>query len=90
MGSRKRGRKKPYPHNGDVREAIAEALSKVLKPDDLPMKVREILEERGFYTGLLTDKRIWRIYEELARSGKIFDTLGVVPDLSERESEEQW
>ncbi len=83
MGPKRGARKRPYPHEGDVREAVVEALGRVLRPDDLPDAVRGVLEERGFYAGLVTDRRVWRAYEELVRAGRIPDVLGVVPDLGE-------
>ena len=74
--------KKPYPRNDDIAEAIMEAMSApTLKPEDFPDRVRRVLEEKGFYTGLVTDKRVWRIYETLVRRGRIYDALGVVQDL---------
>jgi hypothetical protein len=81
--------KKPYPRNDDIAEAILEVVGiPTLKPEDLPDRVRRVLEERGFYTGLVTDKRVWRIYETLVRRGRIYDVLGVVQGLGE-EKEEQ-
>lgn len=81
--------KKPYPRNDDIAEAILEVVGiPTLKPEDLPDRVRRVLEERGFYTGLVTDKRVWRIYETLVRRGRIYDVLGVVQELGE-EREEQ-
>lgn len=81
--------KKPYPRNDDIAEAILEVVGiPTLKPEDLPDRVRRVLEERGFYTGLVTDKRVWRIYETLVRRGRIYDVLGVVQELGE-EKEEQ-
>ncbi len=72
--------KRPYPRNDDVREAIIAVLSSnpLIHPADFPERVFEMLEERGFYTGHLTVKRIWRLYEEMVRNGKIIDVLGVV------------
>ena len=81
--------KKPYPRNDDIAEAILEVVGiPTLKPGDLPDRVRRVLEERGFYTGLVTDKRVWRIYETLVRRGRIYDVLEVVQELGE-EKEEQ-
>ena len=81
--------KKPYPRNDDIAEAILEVVGiPTLKPEDLPDRVRRVLEERGFYTGLVTEKRVWRIYETLVRRGRIYDVLGVVQELGE-EKEEQ-
>ncbi len=81
--------KKPYPRNDDIAEAILEVVGiPTLKPEDLPDRVRRVLEERGFYTGLVTDKRVWRIYETLVRRGRIYDVLGVVQGLGEEEEEQ--
>ena len=80
--------KKPYPRNDDIAEAILEVMGiPTLKPEDLPDRVRRVLEERGFYTGLVTDKRVWRIYETLVRRGRIYDVLGVVQELGEEKEE---
>ena len=75
-------RKKPYPYNDDIAEAIKEAISKdpLMHPDELPDKVKEVLEEKGFYTGLVSAKRVWRIYESMVRRGEIFDVFMVVRD----------
>ncbi|BAN89654.1 hypothetical protein [Aeropyrum camini] len=65
-------RKRRYPSNSDIAEAIKELASFAkLDPESFPEKVREKLEEEGFYTGLVTDERIWRIYETLLRRGEI-------------------
>ncbi len=73
-------RKRPYPHNKDILEAIKKVLSREpwINPLDFPDKVREQLERDGFYTGLVSTRRIWRIYEEAVRRGFIRDYLGVV------------
>lgn len=81
--------KKPYPRNDDIAEAILEVVGiPTLKPEDLPDRVRRVLEERGFYTGLVTDRRVWRIYETLVRRGRIYDVLGVVQELGEEKGEQ--
>ncbi len=73
-------RKKPYPSNRDIAEAIREVISRrmVEHPDDFPDAVIEVLEERGFETRHVTVKRIWRMYEVMVRKGVISDVLGVV------------
>jgi len=75
-----RYRKKPYPKNSDIEKAIIQVLSSfpLLSPDDFPQKVRIQLKEKGFYSGLVTNTRVWRLYENLVRKGKIFDILMVV------------
>ncbi len=77
-GSRRKRRR--YPSTRDVAEAVREAaaMASGIDPGEFPNLVREILESKGFYTGLVTDKRIWRTYETLVRRGVIRDTLGVV------------
>lgn len=83
MGKRRRARKKGYryPHNPDIIEAILELLSRkpYVHPLDFVDEVRKVLEEKGFYTGLVTAKRIWRLYRLLVERGRIPDILGVVP-----------
>jgi len=78
----RRGRKRPYPHDSDVAEAVMEVLAKkpYLHPDELVDEVRDRLEEKGFYAGLVTAKRVWRAYEKLVRSGRMYDVLLVVSD----------
>ncbi len=75
-----RRRKRRYPTARDIAEAVREvALSaRGADPSDFPEMVREHLERQGFYAGLATDKRVWRVYETLVRRGVIPDTLGVV------------
>ncbi|MGB9728645.1 MAG: hypothetical protein ACP5GU_02740 [Thermoprotei archaeon] len=72
--------KKSYPRNTDIRNAIIEVLSKdiIEHPDDFPEYVYKKLEDKGFYTGLLTVKRIWKIYEEMVRKKWLDDVLDVV------------
>ncbi|MEM3832682.1 MAG: hypothetical protein QW128_03660 [Thermoprotei archaeon] len=72
--------KKSYPRNSDVRNAIIEVLSKdiIEHPDDFPEHVYKKLEDKGFYIGLLTVKRIWKIYEEMVRKKWLDDILDVV------------
>ncbi len=72
--------KKPYPRNNDIADAILEVLSKkpYIHPDDLPDEVRAALEDKGFYAGLVSNKRIWRMYEKLVKSGKMYDVLMVM------------
>ncbi len=72
--------KKSYPRNSDIRNAIIEVLSKdiIEHPDDFPEYVYKKLEDKGFYTGLLTVKRIWKIYEEMVRKKWLDDVLDVV------------
>ncbi|MEB3816634.1 MAG: hypothetical protein LRS46_01645 [Desulfurococcales archaeon] len=75
-----RGRKRNYPTARDLAEAVREAALRAsgISPDEFPSIVLEILESKGFYTGLITEKRIWRTYETLVRRGVMPDTLGVV------------
>ncbi len=80
MFGRRPRRKKPYPSNRDVVEAIRDTLARAygLHPDEFPELVLELLEERGFEVRHVTVKRIWRLYETLVRRGVISDALGVV------------
>jgi hypothetical protein len=80
MPRRRRRGKKPYPHNGDILNAMVKLFSRepFIKPLDFPDKVRAELEREGFYVGLVSDRRIWRIYEEVVRRGFLYDYLGVV------------
>ncbi|MHC1600890.1 MAG: hypothetical protein ACXQTI_02995 [Candidatus Nezhaarchaeales archaeon] len=73
-------RKKGYPHTSDVMEAIMEILSDevYVKPELFYDKVKAKLEDKGFKTSYLTVKRVWRVYEEMVRKGRIYDALGVV------------
>ncbi len=73
-------RKKKYPSSKDITDAVIEAsyMAAGVSPEDFPDLVRRILEEKGFYTGLVNDKRVWRVYETLVRRRVIRDVLGVV------------
>ncbi|HDM23504.1 hypothetical protein DRO02_04290 [archaeon] len=72
-------RKKPYPRNSDIVEAIKIVASRYpfIGPEELPFKVVEILEDKGFFTGHVTDKRIWRLYAEAVKRGLIPNFLEV-------------
>lgn len=74
----RRGRAR-YPSNRDIAEAVIEAArSSSIRPEDFVDIVLSILEERGFSTRFVNEKRVWRIYENLVRRRIIRDTLGVV------------
>ncbi|WP_460123601.1 hypothetical protein [Stetteria hydrogenophila] len=79
VGGGRRPRRR-YPSARDIAEAVREVAlaARGSDPQEFPDLVREHLEEKGFYVGLVTDKRIWRVYETLVRRGVIPDTLGVV------------
>jgi len=78
---RRRKRRLPYPTKRDISDAVIEAVKMFHgHPDEFPDLVMEILEERGFYTGFVTIRRIWRIYEELVRKRIIGDYLDVLHD----------
>jgi len=72
--------RKRYPSNNDIADAIVAVASTYgfAGPEYFPYTVKQYLEGQGFYTGLVNDKRIWRIYETLVRKGRIRDYLGVV------------
>ncbi len=74
--------KKPYPRNRDIGEAIARVLAEnpLIHPAELYGEVVVRLEEMGFYAGLVTEKRVWRVYEMMVRRGEIYDVLDVVVD----------
>ncbi len=76
---RKRREKKPYPSSRELAEIIAVAARAYQgSPNEFPGYVIELLEERGYYTGHVTIKRIWRMYEKLVERKVIIDYLGVV------------
>jgi len=72
--------KRPYPHNKDIAQAILRVMREkpYVKPVDFVNEVKRVLEDEGYYTGLVSAKRIWRIYEEYARRGWMYDYLGVM------------
>lgn len=72
--------KKPYPHNKDIAQVILKVMREkpYVKPIDFINEVKRELENEGYYTGLVSAKRIWRIYAEYARKGWIYDYLGVM------------
>ncbi len=73
-------RRKGYPHNSDIMEAIMDLLAKevYVRPEQFYEKVKAKLEDEGFNTSYTTVKRVWRLYEEMVRKGRIYDALGVV------------
>ena len=73
-------RKVKLPSSRDLAEVIAEAAlqARGVPPEEFPNIVIRLLEERGFYTKYINEKRIWRVYESLVRRRVIPDTLGVV------------
>ncbi len=73
-------KKAKLPSSRDLAEIVAEAAlqARGIPPEEFPEIVRKLLEERGFNTRFVTDKRIWRTYETLVRKRIIPDTLGVV------------
>lgn len=73
-----RKRKLRYPSNRDIAEAVRSVSGSVGVPEDLFAAVREYLESRGFYTGLVSERRVWMVYEGLVRKKAIRDFLGVL------------
>lgn len=73
-------RKVRLPSSRDLAEVVAEAAlqARGVPPEEFPSIVIKLLEERGFYTKYVNEKRIWRVYESLVRRRVIPDTLGVV------------
>jgi len=57
-----------YPLHEDIKEAIREALA---KGDYLPFKLCEevsiILKRKGFYTGHINVKKVWKLYQEVIK-----------------------
>jgi len=76
-------RKKPYPRNSDIEEAILYIYSRkpFIHPDEFPEEVKRTLKEKGFYTGLVTVKRIWRVYEEMIKKKRLYDFLLVTEEI---------
>ncbi|MCE4599366.1 MAG: hypothetical protein F7C81_04115 [Desulfurococcales archaeon] len=72
--------KEKLPSSRDVVEAVVEAASMAtgLSPDEFPDLVYKILEEKGFSTRYVNERRIWSTYENLVRRAVIKDVLGVV------------
>ncbi len=75
-----RYKKKPYPRNSDIENAILKLFSQnpLVKPEEFVDSVRSVLESDGFYTKLVTPKRVWRIYEDMVKKGKMYDYLLVL------------
>ena len=82
-GLRRSRRKKKlrYPSSREVYDAVKEAVRSIspeLNPADFPEVVREILRSRGYYTGFVSDRRVWRAYRILVSKRAIPDVLGVM------------
>lgn len=80
MGRKRlRSRKKPYPHQDDILEAVilVALVRPYLHPESFVEEVRKQLELRGFYAGLVTAKRVWACYANLVKRGRIPDVLNV-------------
>jgi len=58
--------------------AIRVAIGLCEDPLEFPEYVRKILQEWGFSTQLVSDRRVWRLYEEMVRRRFIPDSLGVM------------
>ncbi len=82
LRSKKRNVNRRRPTRKDLMEAISKAVSEVTKPHDLPDRVYELLEERGFTTRFTSVKRIWETYEYMVRKGFLLDVLGVMKEVS--------
>jgi len=56
--------RKKYPVNDVLKNIVSEVtLNREYQPFELLKIVTKRLEELGFYTGHVTIKRVWRIYE---------------------------
>ncbi len=78
---RNKRKKLRYPSSRDIYNTVKEAanlISPTLNPADFPGVVRDILKSRGFYTGLVSDRRIWRAYKILVAKKNIPDILGLL------------
>ena len=73
---------KRRPTRKDLMEAITVALSDISKPYELPDRVYEVLEQRGFTTRFTSVKRIWETYEYMVKKGFLLDVLGVMKEVS--------
>lgn len=84
-------RRKGYPHTSDIMEAIIEVLADegYMKPEHFYDKVRAKLEAKGFKTSYMTIKRVWRVYEEMVKRGRMYDVLDVVEDYKKDLNEEK-
>jgi len=72
--------KLPYPRNKDIEKAILHVLNSyaTLSPQEFVPVVKHELARRGFFVGLVTEKRIWRLYEKLVKEGTTLDYLDVI------------
>lgn len=58
--------RKKYPVNDVLKNIVSEVtLNREYQPFELLKVVTKRLEELGFYTGHVTIKRVWRIYETI-------------------------
>lgn len=78
--ARRRKERARYPSSRDIVEAVIEAahMGRSMHPNDFPELVITLLQSKGFDTRHVTEKRIWRTYENLVRRGVISDSLGVL------------
>lgn len=79
--------RKKYPVNDVLKNIVSEVtLNREFQPYELLKVVTKRLEELGFYTGHVTIKRVWRIYEIVKSennngSRKINNALSTIIDL---------
>jgi hypothetical protein len=79
--------RKKYPVNDVLKNIVSEVtLNREFQPYELLKAVTKRLEELGFYTGHVTIKRVWRIYEIVKSennngSRKINNALSTIIDL---------
>ncbi len=69
---RSSGSKRRFPSNEDVVEAIKELTGGVITRgniDSLYEAVKKYLEEKGFDTRFLAERRFWRLVTNLAKKG---------------------
>ena len=77
-GHRSGKRKRKYPSNEDIVEAIKNVSGRSLNRyniDSLYDAVKQYLEERGFDTSALNESRFWRLVTNLAKKGYLKTNL---------------
>ncbi|MDT7891828.1 MAG: hypothetical protein RQ952_03705 [Thermoproteota archaeon] len=63
-----------YPLHEDIKQAIREALTKGdYPPFKLCEEVAAILKRKGFYTGHINVKKVWKLYLEVQKENLTFN-----------------
>jgi hypothetical protein len=69
--------RKGYPFRDDIEKAILEVINtekyknKKILPFELCKDVSKKLEKRGFYTGHVNVKRVWKIFVDMIKNKKV-------------------